>query len=115
MRLKLSGKQVNITDGIRNHASDRSEKFNKFLKGRFNVSWVFQLEGSWHNATVVISGKNFVHRAEGRTTNLYSSIDMACQKIERQLVKTKERVKDRRADKTNAQSFEELDLFKKAG
>jgi len=115
MHLKLSSKQMNITDGIKNHANERSDKFNKFLKGKFNVSWVFQLEGSWHNATVVIQGKNFVHRAEGKTTNLYSSIDMACQKIERQLLKTKNQVKNHRADKTGIQKFEDLDLFKKAG
>jgi len=115
MRLNLSSKQVNITEGIKNHAHERSGKFNKFLKGKFNVEWMFQLEGSWHNATVVIKGKNFVHRAEGKTTNLYSSIDIACQKIERQLLKTKNQVKSHRAEKTGIQNFDDLDLFKKAG
>jgi len=113
MRLSLACKHLELTDGIKGHVEDKSGRLEKFLKGRFDVNWVFDVEGGFHVATVVVNGKNFVHRAEGKTTNLYSSIDMAYHKVERQIKKTKALVKEHRGDRTPKQDLEELGHFKK--
>jgi putative sigma-54 modulation protein len=112
MDIKMSFKDSLTSDAIKAHVEDKSKKLEKFFDGKFDLSWVFFLEGGWHIASVVVSGKNFVYRAEGKTTNLYASIDFASRKLERQIGKKKAKVKNKRSEKGVPMPSSE---FRKAG
>jgi len=115
MKLKMACKHLNLNPQIKEHTKEKSHRFEKYLRGNFDVSWVFNLEGGMHIAALTVNGKNFSHHAEAKTTNLYSSIDQASHKMERQINKTKNKVKGHRGDKTGVNELEDLDLFKKTG
>lgn len=112
MDIKMSFKDALTSEAIKGHVEEKSKKLQKFFDGRFDLSWVFFLEGGWHIASVVVSGKNFVYRAEGKTTNLYASIDFACRKLERQIGRKKAKVKNKKSEKVATLMHEG---FRKAG
>jgi putative sigma-54 modulation protein len=59
------------------------------------VQVVLELQKRVHTAEVIVKGKDHIHlEAEESSENMYTSIDQAIEKIERQLRKKREKVQD---------------------
>lgn len=94
MTFKCSFKKMRTSVAIRSYAKEKSEKLKKYFAGRINVDWNFGMEREMRNAHCHITGNHIDFFAEAHADDLYASIEMVVDKIERQIRKHKEVVKD---------------------
>ena len=107
MKLVIPGKNIEITDAIREYVQQKIEKaVNHFQNLTTEVDVHLSVArnpriSSSQAAEVTIYANGIAIRAEERSENLYASIDLVADKIARQLRKYKERLQDK---KTQTQS-----------
>ena len=94
MILNMSFKHMDATPSIKSYASEKSEKLKKYFQGRITVNWNFSVEKQSQVAHCHLMGNNMDYFGESDSTDLYASIDQVIDKIEKQLRKHKEIVKD---------------------
>nr|MDZ8063519.1 ribosome-associated translation inhibitor RaiA [Nostoc sp. EkiNYC01] len=111
MKLVIHGKNIEITDAIREYVHQKIEKaVNHFQSITNEVDVHLSVARNprinpRQAAEVTIYANGSVIRAEESSENLYASIDLVADKIARQLRKYKERRQDH---KTHAQPTEEI-------
>ena len=98
MRIEVVGRNLDVTDAIRQHAESKAAKLPKFFDGVQLIT--FRLVKNDHHHTGpfdvelvvdVEKHEDFVTHASGE--DLYGAIDMAVQKSSRQLTEFKEKLK----------------------
>lgn len=97
MKIVVKSKNLDITPALRTYAEKKISKFEKFItaaRGDHESLAVMMLrtEREVHIAELTIEYRGFVLRGEGRTDDMYNSIDDAVDKIERQWNKFKTRI-----------------------
>ncbi len=85
---------THLAEIVKNYAHEKSDKLKKYFHGKTTINWNFAVENLTHVAHCHLVGNNMDYFGEAQTENLYASIDMAVDKIEKQLRKHKEIVKD---------------------
>ncbi len=113
MKVVIHGKNIEITDAIREYVHQKIEKaVNHFQNLTNEVDVHLSVARNprinpKQAAEVTIYANGTVIRAEERSESLYASIDLVADKIARQLRKYKERRQDK---KTQAQPTSNVDL-----
>ncbi len=97
MQLEINFKQINSDDAIKKYADKKSSKLKKFFNGEITVRWTFSEEKQDQIAHCHLTGNNMDYFGEAKTSSLYASIDQGIVKIEKQIQKHKEIIKDKRA------------------
>jgi len=95
MRIDVVGKHLQITDAITQYATTKAEKLLKFFDGTQQITVVCeQLPHAKFAVEVrvdVVKHEDFIAHAE--TEDLYSAIDLAVDKVGRQVRDFKEKLK----------------------
>ncbi len=94
MEVHYTFKNINSTEAIKAQAKIHAEKLKKYTSGDVSANWVFYVEGDQHVADLRLKGAHFDFFGQAKTESLYDSIDLAILKIEKQLKKHKEKLKD---------------------
>ena len=94
MTAKFSFKHMKTSPAVRAYTKEKSEKLKKYFRGRMDMTWNFSSERELRHAHCHMTGNHMDYFAESRTEDLYASIDIVIDKIERQLRRHKEVVKD---------------------
>ena len=95
MTFQASFKQMRSSDSIRAYAEEKSEKLKKILSTEKSQSnWNFSMKRELRLAHCHLTGNNMDYFGEAETEELRASIDLVIDKIEKQLRKHKEIVKD---------------------
>jgi len=106
MQLAIHGKNIEITEAIRDYVSRKLDKvFQHFDQLTVGVDIYLSVArnpriADCHSAEVTVHANGAIIRAEERTENLYASIDLVADKLHRQLRKYKERLQKRPRPKT---------------
>lgn len=95
MNIKIVGKNIEITDAIREYIEKRNERLEKFESKNTEVTYTCSVEREEQIVEIRISQNAEFIRIEERNSDLYASIDLAIDKAERQLRKEKERRTDK--------------------
>ena len=105
--IKISGRKVSITDGMRDHVNEKIGDALKVFDIR-PMSCDVVLRVGMHRSNpdrktceVTVFVRNNVVRVEASSDDMYSAIDDAADKVTRQLRKYKTRVVDRRHNTTD--------------
>ncbi|EQC49080.1 ribosomal subunit interface protein [Bacteriovorax sp. BSW11_IV] len=96
MKVTIAFRHLEHTPALDARIEEKSERLAKFLGGRSNIHWSCYVKQGIHYAEVEITGPNYNYHATGSSENLYKTIDIAINKIEKQLQKKKEKIKSRR-------------------
>ena len=94
MKLTLTGRKIEITDGIRNHFNDKMNKTISDLVRAADIHVALCVEKHRHFAEIILKAKGFILHSYEETNDLYASMDKALEKMEKQLRKHKEKAKD---------------------
>ncbi|MEW6057079.1 MAG: ribosome-associated translation inhibitor RaiA [Bdellovibrionota bacterium] len=94
MRVHITFKQMDATEAIKLHVQEKSERLDKFVSDAIEANWVLFVEADNHVADLRVHGPHIDYFAQAKTPDLYQSIDEVVEKIEKQLRKHKEIVKD---------------------
>lgn len=98
MNINLTGRHLEITPAIREYATGKFGKIKRHFDNVIDVNIILGVEKLKQKAeaTVHISGHDVFVECEDE--NLYAAIDALVDKLDRQVLKHKEKLADRRHD-----------------
>ena len=91
MRYIISGKNLDITEGLRSAVTDKLGKLERYFTPDTEVHVTLSVEKERQKIEVTIPVKGNIIRSEQSSTDMYVSIDLVEEVIERQLRKYKNR------------------------
>ncbi len=94
MQVTVTFKNIDSSDAVRDHAVDKSQRFSKYVSGVIEVHWFLSVEKIRHQADVTIMANGVKIQAHEVSEDMYSAIDMASDKLEKQLRKHKDKITD---------------------
>lgn len=94
MNLNISFKHIDPSDALKVYTEEKCERLKKYFDGKINMTWNFTVENLSKIAHCHLVGNNMDYFGEGVTEDFHASVDMALDKIETQIRKHKEKVKD---------------------
>ncbi|MCA9779206.1 MAG: ribosome-associated translation inhibitor RaiA [Candidatus Eremiobacteraeota bacterium] len=97
MQITVKGKQIDLTDSLKNYASEKMSKMSRYFDHMISAEICLSIERNWHVAEITVFGEGFDMRGEEKSTDMYNSIDRVVEKLERQLKKQKGKHERRRS------------------
>ena len=94
MKFNIHGKKMEVTDSIKKYIESKIGKLDKYFENPDNITATVatKLVGKKQVVEVTINTHSFVIRGEEANDDLYASIDLVSDKIERQIRKNKTRM-----------------------
>jgi putative sigma-54 modulation protein len=94
MILNMSFKSIGATEALKAFTEEKSRKLEKYFRGRISITWNFDVIREDQIAHCHLVGNHMDYFVEAKTSDLYASIEQAVDRLEKQLKKRKEIVKD---------------------
>ncbi len=96
MQVSVTGHHVEITDSLRNHVEEKISKLKRHFDNVVDIHVILTVEKHVQKAeaTVHISGAKLF--AEDSQDDMYTAIDNMVDKLDRQIIKYKEKLKNHR-------------------
>jgi len=110
MQIKITGRHMPVTEPIRAYAEEKISKVAKIHdRDDMSIDVVLHVEKNPSNknrdvAEVTAHMKGVVVRAEEAAPDMYAAIDLVSEKLERQMVKYKKKLTNRRNGKTSVRT-----------
>ncbi len=95
MNIKVTGKNLDITDAIRSYVTDKADRLEKFEGANTELNVVCKVEREDQIAEMQLSHNGEFIKIEEKNEDLYAAIDLAFDRLERQMRKAKEKIIDR--------------------
>ena len=92
MQILLTGRNLAITQALRRYAEEKVGRLQKYLEQITSAHIVLSVEKYRQIAEVTLRVRDLTIRGEESTTDMYSSIDLVVEKLERQLQKYKGKI-----------------------
>jgi len=93
MKIIVSGKNINITDALRDMTESKLERIDKLFGSEVTAQVTMSVEKNRQIVEITIPLKNgVILRAEEATSDMYTSIDKTIDKLHKQLEKQKTRI-----------------------
>jgi len=89
MRLDIRGRNIEITDALKDYTTKRLSKLEKYIDDARQAQVALSLEGEGHKVEVTIPLNGIILRGEEASDDMYTSIDMVIEKLEKQIEKHK--------------------------
>ena len=87
MRIKITGRNIDLTEGIKSAVEDKLNKLEKYFTPDTDVYVTLSVEKERQKVEVTIPTKGNIIRSEQVSNDMYVSIDLVEEVIERQLKK----------------------------
>ena len=104
MRYTISGKNIDVTEGLKNAIYEKMDKLEKYFTPDTEIIVTLSVEKERKKIEVTIPVKGNIIRSEQVSSDMYVSIDLVEEVIERQLKKYKNKLISK---KKNATSFKQ--------
>jgi len=102
MRFIITGRNIDITEGLKSAVEEKLGKLDKFFAPETEVNVTLSVEKERQKIEVTIPVKGNIIRSEQVSSDMYVSIDLVEEVIERQLKKYKNKIVDKQQ---NAAAF----------
>lgn len=115
MKLSIKGRNIEVTEALRQYIEKRLSKFNKFVGDLSEAVVTISTEKFTHKIDVLFKVNGHLIQAEGKTEDLYSAVDQVVEKLEKQILKYKEKIQNKNKKELNkyAASPEEVEAAKR--
>ena len=98
MDVKITFTNLEHTPSLDDRIRKKSKKLEKYLEGNGDevttLKWTCNVKPNQHDVDLVLHGPKFTFSASASAQDLYQTLDMALDKLERQLQKKKAKWKD---------------------
>ena len=111
MRFTITGRNIEVTQGLREAVEDKLGKLDRFFAPATEAVVRLSVQKAIQKIEVTIPVKGHIIRAEESSSDMYVSIDLVEEILERQLKKYKNKLIDK---KQSAPSFSEAFLQEEA-
>lgn len=96
MSVNVKGRNIEVTPALREYVEKKVAKVTKQFKAVGDISAVLKVEKGNHIVEITVPASGILLRAQETTKDMYSSIDLVVEKIERQIHKYKTRLMKRK-------------------
>lgn len=103
MKITISGKNIDVTEGLRAAVQDKLGKLERYFTPDTEVIVTLNVEKERQKIEVTIPVKGNIIRSEQVSNDMYVSIDLVEEVIERQLRKYKTKIVDKKQEGGNFQ------------
>jgi putative sigma-54 modulation protein len=91
MQLSISGHHVDLSDALRNYVTEKFQRLERHDDHITNVHVVLTVEKVVHKAEANLHTSGAELYADAASDNMYAAIDALVDKLDRQIVKHKEK------------------------
>ena len=95
MRFIITGRKIDVTDGLKSAVEEKLGKLDRFFAPETEVNVTLSVEKERQKIEVTIPVKGNIIRSEQVSSDMYVSIDLVEEVIERQLKKYKNKIVDK--------------------
>lgn len=92
MQIAIFAKNIDLTGALRTHVERKLSKLDRYIHADLTAQVSLAVEKDRHRIEVTIPIEGWILRAEEETEDLYASVDLVVDKLERQLHKYKTRL-----------------------
>lgn len=96
MAVIVKGRNTVVSPAVKTYVEKKIEKVTRQFKAVGDITAVLKVENGMHIAEITVPAKGILLRAQESTKDMYSSIDLVVEKIERQVHKYKTKLVKRK-------------------
>lgn len=106
MKFIIRGQKLEVTESIKRYIEEKIGKLDKYFENpeELTATVVVRVRGKEQIVEVTVPSKKVILRAEESNEDLYASIDLVSDKLERQIRKNKTKIRSKKS-KANYESF----------
>ncbi|MGD9331528.1 MAG: ribosome-associated translation inhibitor RaiA [Desulfobacterales bacterium] len=97
MQTSVTFKNIDSSDHLKSYVMDKLDRFDRLLDNPGEASVVLKVEKFRHIAEISVAGDRLNINGKEETEDMYSAIDMVLDKLEKQIKKGKDKVRERRS------------------
>ena len=97
MQVSVTFKNLDPSDNLKSYVKDKLDKFDKLLGNPVIATVVLLVEKFRHTAEINLTGDRLKIVSKEETDDMYSAIDMAMDKVEKQIKKSKQKSRNKRS------------------
>ena len=94
MQVTTTFRHMEPSDPLKTYAEEKLERVKKYIDEPIVAQVFLTVEKIRHSAEVTLTAKGITMKAAEETNDMYAAVDAVVDKIERQLRRYKERIKD---------------------
>lgn len=91
MRVAIAARHLDLTDALRSHVESRLDKVRHHFDRVIDIDVVLSVEKHRHTADVTVHANGVRMHGKETSTDMYTSVDTAIGKIDKQILKFKDR------------------------
>jgi len=97
MQTSVTFKNLDSSDTLKSYVEEKLDRFDRLLDNPAEANVVLSVEKFRHMAEINIIGDRLSIIGKEETIDMYSAIDMVLDKLEKQIKKSKEKIRERRS------------------
>lgn len=94
MQINISGQQMDLTPALRDYVQDKMSRVARHFDHVITAAVVLRVEKTRHLADATINARGSTIRAAAEADDMYATIDILIDKLDRQVIKHKEKQGD---------------------
>lgn len=111
MNVTVMFRHMDSSDALRNYATEKTVRIRRYLIEPIEIHWVLSVEKFRQIASVTIVANGVTIKGEEETPDLYSAIDTVMDKIEKQVRRYKEKIKNHKVSSSAKPLSAKLDVL----
>ncbi len=96
MQISMTFRHMDPSDAMKELIEEKVAKVKKYIQGPFEASVVLSVERYLQACDITITASGHTYKGREETDDMYTSIDKVMDKIERQIDKSKGRIRAHR-------------------
>lgn len=85
MRISFSFRNMESSDGVKSYASEKVAKIQKYMRAPIHAELTFSMERHLHRVDLTLTGDGHQYACHGTSEDMYATIDLVLDKIDRQV------------------------------
>jgi putative sigma-54 modulation protein len=94
MRLEVSGHQIDITPALKDFVTAKLERISRHFDHHLDLRVLLSVDKLQHKAEATLTPRGKALHAEAEAADMYAAIDLLVDKLDRIVLKEKERITD---------------------
>ncbi len=94
MNLTVTGHHVDVTQSMRNYVNEKMDRLERHFDNVSNVHVILTVEKLRQKAEATVNVRGATIYADTTNGDMYAAIDLLTDKLDRQIIKHKEKTKD---------------------
>jgi putative sigma-54 modulation protein len=96
MKTSVTFKNLDPSETLKSYVTDKLKRFDRLLDNPAEANVVLSVEKFRHIAEINVAGDRLTINGKEETIDMYSAIDMVLDKLEKQIKKSKQKIRQRR-------------------